>query len=888
MAKKAKKTIRKAKPAKKRAAPKQVAVKKLVKAKKVVAKKVKRASTAKVARAPSPRPSPAKRERGNRRAAPVGEGVVQAKAPMPVPAAAPAPSAAKAAPPAPPAKPWSIKPPAKKTPTFAKVGVLGAGVMGAAIAAHCANAGIDVVLLDIVPANATDRNVLAKGAIERLVRTRPAPLMHRDFARRITPGNLEDDLKLLADCDWICEAVLERLDVKHKVYASVDKVRKKGSIVTSNTSTIPLNKLVDGLPADFAADFAITHFFNPPRYMRLYELVGGAKTKPEVLAKLREFGDVWLGKEVVPCKDTPGFIANRIGIYWSYIAMKEALDLGLTVEEADSIVGRPMGIPKTGIFGLADLTGIDLAPHVNASMLALLPKTDAFVLAYDAEGKLPKLIQTMIGEGLTGRKGKGGFYRRDKQLGDLSLNLDTGQYRPKQTAELDSARAGRKNLRKLVEHPDKGGLYAWRVASQVLSYAASLVPEIADDILLVDTAMKTGYAWKFGPFEQIDQLGTGWFADKLKTEGKPVPPILEKAAGRPLYRDHGNARQRMMSSGEYADIPVDKDAWTLADLKRGKQPIFRTGSASIWDIGDGVACLEFHAKMNAIDEGIISALREARSIDKKGFKALVIGNDDDNFSVGANVGVALFAANAAMWPVIEQQVEGLQAALIALKYAPFPVVGAGAGMALGGGCEVLLHCDAVQAHAESYMGLVEVGVGLIPAGGGTKELVTRAAALPFPKGPMPPVAKAFESISTAKVGTSAAESRDLLYLRSWDGITMNRRRVLADAKARALELVADYTPPPPPTVKLPGATGRAALDMAVKGFQLQGKATTHDGIVSEALAEVVTGGDVDWNEEVTEKALLALERRAFMNLIRKPATLDRIEHMLTTGKPLRN
>jgi len=807
---------------------------------------------------------------------------------MPVPAAAPVPPTATAAPKPPPAKPWSIKPPAKKTPTFAKVGVLGAGVMGAAIAAHCANSGVEVVLLDIVPQGANDRNMLAKGAIDRLLKTRPAPLMHRDFARRITPGNLEDNLKLLADCDWICEAVLERLDVKHKVYASVASVRKPGSIVTSNTSTIPLNKLVEGLPDDFVADFAITHFFNPPRYMRLFELVGGPKTKPEVLKQLGEFGDVWLGKEVVPCKDTPGFIANRIGIYWSYIAMKEAIDLGLTVEEADSIVGRPMGIPRTGIFGLADLTGIDLAPHVNASMLALLPKSDAFVRAYDAQGKLPALIESLIKRGMTGRKGGGGFYRRDKALGDLSLDLETGQYRPKQRAELDSARAGRKNLRKLVEHPDKGGQYAWRVASQVLSYAASLIPEIAEDILAVDTAMKTGYAWKFGPFEQIDQLGTGWFADRLKSEGKPVPALLEKAAGRPLYREQGTARQRLMPSGEYADIAVAPDAWTLADVKRGKQPIFKTGSASIWDIGDGVACLEFHAKMNAIDEGIISALREARGLDKKGFKALVIGNDSDNFSVGANVGVALFAANAAMWPVIEQQVEALQSALTALKYAPFPVVGAGAGMALGGGCEVLLHCDTVQAHAESYMGLVEVGVGLIPAGGGTKELVTRAAALPFPKGPMPPVAKAFESISTAKVGTSAAESRDLLYLRAWDGITMNRNRVLADAKARALELVADYVPPAPPTVKLPGATGRAALDMAVKGFQLQGKATPHDGVVSEALAEVVTGGEIDWNEEVTEKALLALERRAFMQLIRKPATLDRIEHMLTTGKPLRN
>ena len=774
-----------------------------------------------------------------------------------------------------------------------KVAVLGSGVMGGAIAAHVANAGIPVVLLDIVPKDSNDRSALAKGAVARMLKQKPAPFMHKRNAKLITPGNLEDDLGLLADCDWICEAVLENLEVKHDLYGKVEAARGKGSIVTSNTSTIPLHKLVEGMPASFAKDFAITHFFNPPRYMRLLEIVGGEKTDQRVIDTLSAFGDVALGKEVVPCKDTPGFIANRIGIYWSMVATESAARMGLTVEEADAIVGRPMGIPKTGIFGLMDLTGIDLGPHVVGSMLGLLPKSDALHAAVDADSPLNKLIHKMIADGYTGRKGKGGFYRlvRDgEKKTKEALDLTTGEYRAPIKPALASVEAGRKGLRTLAEHPDKGGQYAWTVLSQVLSYAASLVPEISDTIVAIDDAMKAGYAWKYGPFEQIDQLGTEWFAEKLEAEGMAVPEIVKVAAGRPLFKEDGTNAQYLTLDGSYADIEVAQDAWMLADKKRGHEPIASNGSASLWDVGDGVACLEFHSKMNSLDGNSIAMVREASKIDKKGFKALIIGNDAGNFSVGANIGLGLFAANTAMWPVLEQNIKEGQDAYLALKYAPFPVVGAPAGMALGGGCEILLHSDAVQAHAETYIGQVEVGVGLIPGWGGTKEIVMRNVAnAKRPGGPMPPVVSAFQTIGLAKVATSAAEAQDLLFLRDGDGITMNRKRVLADAKAKALALVDNYAPPDRDVeIHLPGPTGIAALDIAVKDLVHSGKATAHDEVVSKQLAKTLCGGDHDVTEPVTEKDLLALERDAMAFLFRQPATLDRIEHMLETGKPLRN
>ena len=770
-----------------------------------------------------------------------------------------------------------------------QVAVLGSGVMGGAIAAHVANAGIPVLLLDL-PADGDDRNAIAAASIARMKKTDPAPFMAPEAAKLIALGNFDDDLERLGDADWICEAIVENLDLKHELYRRIDPLRKPGSIVSSNTSTIPLRRLVAGQSRAFAADFLITHFFNPPRYMRLLEIVAGEDTRPELRDRLAAFADVALGKDVVHCRDTPGFIANRIGIYWMTVAMSEALALGITVEEADSIVGRPMGIPKTGIFGLADLTGIDLSPRVMRSMAELLPGDDPFHAVHDENGPLATLIREMIASGHIGRKGKGGFYRLDRSGGRRvkeARDLATGRYRAAEKPRLASARA--RNLRELVSHADKGGAYAWRVLSQTLSYAAGLVPEIGDDLTAIDRAMTSGYAWKSGPFEQIDQLGVGWFVERLSQAGMPVPPLLAAAGGEPLYREVDDGLRVRTPAGAYAPVVRPSGMKRLADYKRGREPVTANASASIWDIEDGVACLEFHAKMNAIDPQIVAMVGEATKLDRKGFKALVVYNDGGNFSVGANIGLALFAANAAMWALIEHNTKEGQEAFLGLKYAPFPVVGAPSGMALGGGCEVLLHCDAVQAHAESYIGLVEAGVGFVPSWGGTKEMLLRNLADERrPGGPMPAISATFETIGLAKVARSAREAQKLRFLRPGDGITMNRDRLLPDAKARALALVPDYRPPDRPQASLPGATARIALEMAVDGLVANGRASAHDAVVAKALARILSGGDTDIVAIVTEKELLALERQAQMALVRTGATLDRLEHMLETGKPLRN
>jgi 3-hydroxyacyl-CoA dehydrogenase len=773
---------------------------------------------------------------------------------------------------------------------IAKVGVIGAGVMGAGIAAHFANAGLPVVLLDIVPEGATDRNVIAAGAIEKMKKTKPAPFMSAARARLVTPGNLEDHLELLADCDWIVEAVVERLDVKQSVYRRLDAVRRPGTIVSSNTSTIPISHLVEGLPETFARDFLVTHFFNPPRYMRLLEIVAGKATRPEVVAAVTAFADERLGKSVVACKDTPGFIANRIGTFWLEAATKAAIEGGLTVEEADSVAGRPMGFPKTGIFGLLDLVGLDLGPHIAASLLATLPADDPYREIYEDR----PLLRRMIAEGYTGRKGKGGFYRLDREgekKTKLAIDLATGEYRPQTRPRLASVTAGAKDLRKLVEHPDKGGRFAWQLLSRTLAYAASLVPAIADDLTAVDEAMRTGYAWKWGPFELIDRLGPAWFAERLAAEGRPVPPLLAAVGDGTFYRVEAGRMQYFGTDGAYHDVVRPAGVLLLSDVKLAGPPVAKNASASLWDLGDGVLCLEFTSKSNSLDEAILRQLQKAMKLIENGrFRALVVHNEGTNFSVGANLGLALFAANIALWPAIEALIAEGQRVYKALKYAPFPVVGAPSGMALGGGCEILLHCDAIQAHAESYIGLVEVGVGVVPGWGGCKEMLARWITNPKrPGGPMPPVAKVFEMISTAQVSTSAEEAREMLILREGDGITMNRDRLLADAKAKALALLeAGYEPPAEPVFQLPGPSAKAALDLAVAGFRASGAATPHDEVVAGKLACILSGGDTDITDTVSEDELYRFEREAFLELVRHPATLARIEHMLATGKPLRN
>ncbi|KRB82792.1 3-hydroxyacyl-CoA dehydrogenase [Sphingomonas sp. Root710] len=763
-----------------------------------------------------------------------------------------------------------------------QVCVIGAGTMGAGIAAQAANAGVPVLLLDIVPKDGANRNAIAEGAVAKMLKADPAPFMSKAAAKLIETGNIEDDLAKVADCDWIVEAVIERLDIKQSLYAKLEEVRKAGTAVSSNTSTIPLGKLIEGRSDAFAADFLITHFFNPPRYMRLLEIVTGPKTSQDTAAKVADFADRAMGKTIVRTNDTPGFIANRIGTYWLQVAVNAAMDLGLTVEQADAIGGKPMGVPKTGIFGLIDLVGIDLMPLLQKSLTATLPEGDA----YFATVRPMPLIDRMIADGYTGRKGKGGFYRINREAGKRkeSLDLATGDYRP--TLKADAPRA---KLDQLIALPGKTGDFAWAVLGQTLAYAANLVGTIADDIVAIDDAMKLGYNWKYGPFELIDQIGAAAFAKRLADEGRPAPAILTTLGDRSFYRIEGGKRQYLGLDGDYHDIVRPDGVLLLEDIKRTAKPIMKNGSAALWDIGDGVACLEFTSKMNALDGETLKLLGQATEHVAQSMKALVVYNEGSNFSAGANLGLALFAVNIAAWGEIEKLVAGGQQAYKALKYAPFPVVAAPAGLALGGGCEIVMHADAVQAHAETYIGLVECGVGLVPGWGGCGEYIDRwVKSGLLPRGPMPAVAKAFETISTATVAKSAAEAKELQFLRKDDGITMNRDRLLADAKSRALALVDGYAPPNPPEFRLPGESGRVGLAMAAEGFRKRGLATDYDMVVSDALATVLTGGDADLIDVVSEQALLDLERAAFVKLIRDPRTQARIETMLETGKPLRN
>ncbi len=772
-----------------------------------------------------------------------------------------------------------------------KAAVIGAGVMGAGIAAHITNAGIPCVLLDIVPKSGDNRNAIAEGAVAKMLKTDPAPFMSKRNAQMITTGNIEDNLDLLADCDWIIEAVIERLDIKQDLYKKVQKHRKAGSVVSSNTSTIPLHELEAGMPPEMVPDFMITHFFNPPRYMRLLEIVGGPKTRKDALATIREFGDVRLGKGVVVAKDTPGFIGNRIGIYWMQNALLAAMELGLTIDEADAIGSRPFGIPKTGVFGLLDLIGIDLMPHLAKSMLSLLPKTDPYV-AISAE---PPVVTTMLKNGWIGRKGPSGFYRLRKEGGEKikeSINLKTGEYAPSVKATLESINAGKKGVKGVIEHPDKGGQYAWKLASKGLVYTAALVPEIADTIVDVDEAMKDGYGWKLGPFEIIDSIGAKWFADKLAADKIEVPPLVKLAAEKGgFYKVDGKKLMYLTTKGEYAEVVRAPGVLKLSDVKRGATPVLKNPSAKVWDIGDGVLCFEFTSRANSLDPMTMAAYKDVMKLIKadKKWKGLVVHNEGPNFSVGANIGLVLFAANIAVWSELESQIEDGQKTYQALKMAPFPVVSAPLGMALGGGCEILLHSAAIQAHAETYTGLVEVGVGVIPGWGGCKEMLLRLKGDPrLPKGPIPAVARAFELIGTAQVAKSAFEAKEMGILRKDDQISMNRDRLLADAKAKVLKLAEGYAPPKEQVISLPGPNGVAALKVALEGFKLAGKLTPHDEVVSLVLAKVLTGGNTDHTETIGEKDLMKLERAAFLELARNPATLARMEVMLDTGKPLRN
>lgn len=766
-----------------------------------------------------------------------------------------------------------------------RVAVIGAGVMGSGIAAHIANAGVPVYLLDVVAKDSNQRNAIAEGAIVKMLKTRPAPFMHSKNARLITTGNIEDDLEQLAEVDWVIEAVIENPAIKQKLYQKLDRICGPNTLISSNTSTLPLN-ILSAMQADsFKRRFMITHFFNPPRYMRLLELVASAELDQELFQAVCDFTDVKLGKGNVLCKDTPGFIANRIGTFWMQTAVLEAIELKLSVEQCDAALSL-FGIPKTGIFGLLDLIGLDLMPHVLSNFKQVLKPEDRL----HSITEVPQILQTMINEGNTGRKGKGGFYRlqdEGKTKIKQAIDLQRGTYHLSKRFKIEGITHKPADLRQFLEADDALSIYAWRVWSATFIYAAELIPEIADDINAIDCAMRLGYNWRYGPFELLDRLGVEWFMQKIKPEQQLLPELI--ADGKSLYRNESGLLQYRDKSGNYRPIQHAGGVILLSDIKLQKPAILENASASLWDIGDGIVCLEFHSKMNTQNPDTMGLIQQSIAIVSAEYKAMVIYNEGEHFSAGANLNLLAPAILGGDWDTVKSIVQLGQNTFRALKYAPFPVVAAPSGLALGGGCEILLHCDAIQAHAELYMGLVEVGVGLVPAWGGCKELLGRWLKLPKrPGGPMPAIAQTFETIALAKVSGSAQEAKELLYMANSDAISMNKSRLLADAKTRALALVIDYQIPEEFAYQLPGKSAWSALAITIDSMHKAGKASDYDVQITQQLARVLSGGDADITQPLTEQNMLDLELESFICLVQQPGTLARLEHMLKTGKPLRN
>ncbi|MBT5952429.1 MAG: 3-hydroxyacyl-CoA dehydrogenase/enoyl-CoA hydratase family protein [Methylococcales bacterium] len=769
---------------------------------------------------------------------------------------------------------------------ISKVAVIGAGVMGASIAAHISNAGIPVYLLDIVLKNNRNRNQLAETAIKRLLSVRPAAFMKPANARLITPGNIEDHLDKVAEVDWVIEAVVEDPAIKNNLYQKLNLLCAPDTVISSNTSTLPVSVLIDGLPETFTRRFFISHFFNPPRYMPLLEVVITSTTQPALVQPVIEFADHQLGKGIVYCNDTPGFIANRIGIYWLQCGMNSAIAMGLTIEQADAAL-QPFGIPKTGIFGLLDLVGLDLMPAIMLSMKKALPETDAF----HQISHIPDLVNEMIAKGYTGRKGKGGFYRlntTDGQRIKESINLKTGQYhistKPLTVNDLQTTTS---SLQTLLLTDDLIGRYCWEVLSNTVCYSADILVDIANNITDIDSAMTLGYHWQFGPFELLDKLTVPWFVERLESEGRAIPSVLKHK--RSLYNRVQKKPCFLTPEGHYQAVITAPGVLRLSEIKQQNSAVLENSSASLWDLGDGVVCLEFHSKMNALDFDTLSLIRQSIDKIRQEFIALVIYNEADNFSVGANLKLLTTAINHQSWHDIEVMITEGQETFRALKYAPFPVVGAPSGLALGGGCEVLLHCDAIEAHSELYMGLVEVGVGLIPGWGGCKEYLHRCLhKARKTMGPVPAIIKVFKTIAMAEVSRSAIEAQERQFLSSTDGITPNRQRLLNNAKVKALVMTDGYQPPKAPVFILPGPSARVTLDIALRGFQLVGKASDYDLVIGHQLAQVISGDGCDITDSVDEKQLLNLELQGFMALVKQTQTQSRLEHMLSVGKPLRN
>ena len=801
-----------------------------------------------------------------------------------------------------------------------KAVVLGAGTMGSRIAAHFANAGLPCILLDIVPPNlpadapAGERNKIVRAGLDAAKKSKPAAFFTAALADKISVGNFDDDLARCAEADWIIEVVAENLEIKRKLLARVAQFRKPGAIVTTNTSGLPVHLIAEGMPEEFQQHWAGTHFFNPPRYLKLVEVIPGPKTSKEVVDSLSEFCDRRLGKGVVVAKDTPNFIANRIGTFSMLNALRLMGSLGMTVEEVDACTGPAVGWPKSATFRTADIVGLDVLVHVVKNIYETAPNDES-----RESYKVPALVEEMVKRGWLGDKTGQGFYKKVKGEGEkeiLTLDVNTLEYRARQKARFASLEMGkaiedtRDRLRALVssvlegQKGDKAQQFLWGSLSEMCLYAARRVPEISDNVVDVDRALRWGFAWELGPFEIMDAIGVKAFAGQVQKEGRTLPPVIERilASGRKGFyeSEKGTTTVFDIGSGTSKKVEEPKGVIILKSLKDAGREVERNSGASLIDLGDGVVCCEFHAKMNAIGADLIAMLHKGLKRLETDFDAMVIANQAVNFSVGANLMLVLVGAQEQEWDELHMAVKQFQNINLAIKYAPKPVVAAPQGLALGGGCEVSLHAARIQAAAEAYIGLVEAGVGLIPGGGGTKEMMIRAnehAAGGEDLDLFHALKPVFEAIAMAKVGTSAEECRDLGYLRREDGVSMNRDRLVADAKEAALALVRGGYKPLAATwqegaqatqIKVLGEQFLAGAKLAIHMMLRGGYASEYDAHVGRKLASILAGGPLTSPQMVSEQYVLDLEREAFVSLCGEKRTQERIAHTLKTGKPLRN
>lgn len=798
---------------------------------------------------------------------------------------------------------------------ISKVAVLGSGVMGSRIACHFANIGLQVVLLDIVPRSLTPkeeakgltledstvRNRLVNDALRIAIKSKPSPLYSRDFASRITTGNFDDNMQLLSDCDWIIEAVVERLDIKKIVFSNVEKYRKSGTLITSNTSGIPIHMLIDGRSSDFKAHFCGTHFFNPPRYLKLFEVIPSPETHPEVIDFFMHYGDVFLGKTTVLAKDTPAFIANRIGVFSVMAIFNTMQEMGVSIEEVDALTGPITGRPKSATFRTTDVVGLDTMIKVAKGVYNNCPDDDMRHFF-----KIPDYVAKMEEKGWLGDKTKQGFYKKERDANGkrviYTLNLETFEYEPKQKARLQSIADAKpidnlkKRLKVLHRGKDKGSAFLNKLGYLLFEYVSKRIPEISDEVYRLDDAVRAGFGWELGPFEYWDVLGVANTVKAMEAAGhKPAQWVYDmlESGQTSFYEVKNNVPHVYAPASKTVESIPGADEIIKLDNYRSKEAVYKNSGATLHDIGDGVLCLEFHTKMNSIGSDVLAAINNSIEIaENEGWKGLVIGNDAANFSAGANLAMIFMLAIEQEYDELDFAIRSFQNTVARIRFSSIPVVAAPHGMTLGGGCEICLHADKVVAAAETYIGLVEVGAGVIPAGGGTKEFALRASDAYFQGDVQIPTLQSYlMNIATAKVATSAHEAMEMGILRNGiDEIVINGDRVLSEAKKAVLELhEVGYTQPIPREDIL--VLGRSALGTfysGINGMQRANYISEHDEHIAQKVAYVISGADLSAPTQVNEQYLLDLERQAFLQLLTQRKSLERIQSILQTGKPLRN